>query len=80
MLHTILRQAFELLSNIYDFTELWATGFYPENSDMVVLVFVCFTSLKIVCPKSMFLSQQGIIVRVPISNISVLSIKRRLVG
>ena len=46
------------------------------NLGIVFFVYVCVTSLKTVCPQGIILSQQGIMLRVPFSNISALSTKR----
>ena len=42
--------------------------------DIVIFVYMCVTSLKIVCPQGIILSQQGVIFKIPISNISALSL------
>ena len=53
-------------------------SYLPRN--FVIFVYLGVTSSKIVCPWGITFSQQGIISWAPISNISSLSIKRRLTG
>ena len=52
---------------------------YFLGHPVVIFVYVCVTCPKIVSPQGTILSQQGVIFGVPISNVSALSIKRRLI-
>ena len=55
-------------------------NYSPGNFGIVIFIYVRFTSLKIVYPQSIILSQQGVIFRIPISDNSTLSTTKRLLS
>ena len=52
-------------------------SYSPKNFGIAIFVYVYDTSPKIECPWGIAFSQQGVIFKVSISNISAISTKRR---
>ena len=48
------------------------SNYSTGNFCIIMFIYVCFTSLKIVCPRGINLSKQGAIITDPNSNVSAL--------